>query len=286
MCRFTLYLGEPIQLGALLVAPNNSLVHQSLHSPVNHIPVHGDGFGVAWYAPEISPEPAVFRCVTPAWNNQNLKHLTRVTQSPAILAHVRAASPGIGITEANCHPFSAGRLAFAHNGFLARFPSVRRHLANRLGETTYCAIEGSTDSEYIFALFRERYGSIRGLPGAKKLGQTLEAVVLELSELLQELEIEETSYLNLAVTDGEAAAAVRFTTGPTEEALSLHACTGKRYSIEKGDCQLSSSTDGAGAVLISSEALCDDSAWITVPPQHVLTASGNGTLDIYAVASA
>lgn len=276
MCRFTLYLGEPIVLGALLVAPKNSLVHQSLHSEILTARVHGDGFGVAWYAPALSPEPAVYRCVTPAWNNANLRHLTRVTESPAILAHVRAASENSVISESNCHPFSAGRLSFAHNGYLSEFPKVRREISNRLGEKTYGAIHGSTDSEYIFALFREHYGRRGGPPGTDKLAGALRDTVRELQTILEELDVDVTSYLNLAVTDGEVAAACRFTTGPAEEALSLHVCVGKRYSIEAGDCQLSHSVEGSGAVLISSEPLCEDEAWKTIEPNHLVTATAGG----------
>lgn len=290
MCRFTLYLGEPLLLASLLYAPKNSLVHQSLHSPIHKppapcgkvekIPVHGDGFGVAWYAPGVTPEPAVFRCVTPAWNTENLKHLTRVTRSPAILAHVRAASEGLAVSEANCHPFVAGRLSFAHNGYLAEFPRVRRRIADRLGETSYAGIQGCTDSEYLFALFRERYGARAGPPGSEKLGATLAALVEEVTGILTELEVEDTSYLNMAVTDGEHAAVCRVTTGPPDEALTLHACTGKRYSVESGDCQLAGSDEGAGAVLISSEALCADSAWQTIPPNHLCLAAADGTLEV------
>lgn len=276
MCRFTLYLGEPIVLGALLVAPKNSLVHQSLHSEILTARVHGDGFGVAWYASALSPEPAVFRCVTPAWNNENLRHLTRVTESAAILAHVRAASKDSVISESNCHPFAAGRLAFAHNGYLSQFPKVRREISNRLSERTYSAIHGSTDSEYIFALFREHYGRMGGAPGTAKLAGALRATVEELRSLLEELEVDETSYLNLAVTDGEVAAACRVTTGPPTEALSLHVCVGKRYSIEAGNCQLSNSEEGSGAVLISSEPLCEDEAWKTIAPNHLVTATAGG----------
>lgn len=280
MCRFTLYLGEPILLRSLLVEPRNSLVHQSLHSPLPSAPVHGDGFGVAWYQPGLSPEPAVFRCVTPAWSSDNLRHLARVTESPAILAHVRAASAGSTISETNCHPFVAGRLAFCHNGYLASFGRVRRRLSDALGETTYGAIQGSTDSEYLFALFREQYGRTPGPPGAAKLGEALRATLATLEDFLAELEVEEASFLNLAVTDGEAAAACRLSTGDAPAVLSLFVCTGKRYSIESGRCQLADSAEGEGAVLISSEALCGDERWQEVPPGHMVLADRRGALEV------
>ncbi|MEM9490023.1 MAG: class II glutamine amidotransferase, partial [Myxococcota bacterium] len=115
MCRFVIYLGPPIPLSHLTTLPTHSLIHQSYKAREREEPLNGDGFGVAWYAPELSPEPALFRDVTPAWNNENLRCLAQVTRSRTILAHVRAATQG-SVLQTNCHPFSAGPLAFMHNG--------------------------------------------------------------------------------------------------------------------------------------------------------------------------
>ena len=91
MCRFVLYVGDPIPLAALVTEPANSIIQQSVHSKELDEPLNGDGFGVAWYAPQVAPEPAVFRSITPAWSNQNLLHLARFAHSGCMLAHVRAA---------------------------------------------------------------------------------------------------------------------------------------------------------------------------------------------------
>ena len=101
MCRFVLYLGPPIRLGALITEPTHSLIHQSLKSEERAEPLNGDGFGVAWYGPESGAMPARFRSVTPAWSNENLKDIARVVESGCILAHVRAASRGHTAGEAN-----------------------------------------------------------------------------------------------------------------------------------------------------------------------------------------
>ena len=92
MCRFTLYLGPKIRLSSLVVEPKHSIIDQSFHSQSQEEPLNGDGFGIAWYAPGLSEEPALFRSVTPAWNNSNLLELARVVESPLIFAHVRAAT--------------------------------------------------------------------------------------------------------------------------------------------------------------------------------------------------
>ena len=54
MCRFVAYLGRPTFLENVLVNPKNSIVMQSLHARETNLRTNGDGFGVGWYAPEIS----------------------------------------------------------------------------------------------------------------------------------------------------------------------------------------------------------------------------------------
>lgn len=108
MCRWAMYLGPEIPLSWLLTDPEHSIIHQSYRAELREEPLNGDGFGVAWYAPGLA-EPAVFRSIQPAWNNTNLIDLARVTTSGTILAHVRAASPGLGVQEANCTHFGAAR---------------------------------------------------------------------------------------------------------------------------------------------------------------------------------
>lgn len=92
MCRFVLYLGRPIHLSSLITEPENSLIHQSFDSHERDEPLNGDGFGVAWYAPEATADAALFRSITPAWSNQNLARLARAVKSPCVLAHQKAPS--------------------------------------------------------------------------------------------------------------------------------------------------------------------------------------------------
>src|SRR3954471_18211514 len=98
MCRFVLYQGVPLTIASLVTDPSHSIINQSVKSLESDEPLNGDGFGVAWYTPELSLRPAVFRSVSPAWSNMNLLDLGRVTRSSCILAHVRAATRGIPVT--------------------------------------------------------------------------------------------------------------------------------------------------------------------------------------------
>ena len=103
-------------LSDLVLKASNSLVDQAIDASFhpgfaqrfNHT-VNADGFGVGWYH-EHSAKPALFKDTEPAWSNSNLREICNVTKSRCIIAHVRAASPGMGVHLPNVHPFKAGRL--------------------------------------------------------------------------------------------------------------------------------------------------------------------------------
>jgi ergothioneine biosynthesis protein EgtC len=270
MCRFALYLGPPITLDTLITKPVNSIIHQSFHSHERTEPLNGDGFGVAWYVPELSRMPAVFRSISPAWNNANLLNLARVTFSECILAHVRAASPGLPVTETDCHPFSHGRFALMHNGSIAGFQRVRRPLLESLSDEAFAVVKGTTDSELMFALFLDHHRRLAGRDAAEAMAAALEATIRQVVETVEEAGISEPSYLNLAVTDGRRAAASRFTTGAPSGAASLYVHEGKRYVCEDGVCHMVSPDVGQGAVLVCSEPLSEDAGWDKVPPNHLV----------------
>jgi glutamine amidotransferase len=48
---------------------------------------------------------AVVCCLLPCRNNENLGRLSCKITSPLVFAHVRAAYPGMPVSEQNCHPF-------------------------------------------------------------------------------------------------------------------------------------------------------------------------------------
>ncbi|EFA78277.1 putative glutamine amidotransferase [Heterostelium album PN500] len=156
MCRFIHYLGPPIKISSIVTEPSHGLVQQSLHSTCPGVHLNADGFGIAWFVPEISPNPAVFKDITPAWSNINLRQLARVTKSGCIMSHVRAASAG-AITTNNCHPFTYKNLSWMHNGTVSYFPKLKLKFYNMLSQSALESIKGTTDSECIFALFITNY---------------------------------------------------------------------------------------------------------------------------------
>jgi len=270
MCRFALYLGPEITLDLLATRPKHSIVHQSFHARERSEPLNGDGFGLGWYVPDLSNEAAIFKSVSPAWSNVNLRHLARVTRSNCILAHVRAASPGIPVSELNCHPFSCDTLTFMHNGSLAGFPRLKRTIVNRLSDRSFDGLTGSTDSEHIFSLFCDRFKEIHMDDPADRLAATMTTVIAELENMRRAADISEFSYLNLAVTDGCNAVVSHFVSDSHVAPPSLYVHTGKSYTCEGNICRMIEPEGSGGAVLVASEPLSGDPGWDAVPPNSLL----------------
>ena len=271
MCRFALYLGSEITVSSLVTEPENSIIHQSFHSHEREEPLNGDGFGLAWYVPEISEEPALFKDISPAWNNLNLLNLARVTRSSCVLAHVRAATHGLPVTRLNCHPFTWGHFAFMHNGGVAGFKKIRRPLLGRLSEEAFDLISGSTDSEHVFALFTDHYKKTSdGQSRIEAMASALTAAISDVEELTREAEVDEPSLLNLAVTDGKCAVVSRYISSSPEKANTLYVHSGRHYVCEEGVCRMVDPDEGTGAVIVASEPLSDDKGWDPVPPNNVV----------------
>jgi predicted glutamine amidotransferase len=153
MCRWLAYMGEPLRAATIVLDSKHSIVAQSLDSPLGAETVNGDGFGFGWY-PSDAPsgsEPALFHSVEPAWNNENLRELTRAIASPLFFTHVRAAA-GPPIQQTNCHPFRYENWMFMHNGAISGWPALRRDLTVAIDPSLYPHVLGTTDSEVLFHL--------------------------------------------------------------------------------------------------------------------------------------
>ncbi|MCA9282476.1 MAG: class II glutamine amidotransferase [Phycisphaeraceae bacterium] len=281
MCRFVLYLGPPLTLGSLFVEPSHSLIKQSIHALERDEPLNGDGFGVAWYAPDISPEPASFRSITPAWNNRNLLQIARVTRSPAIMAHVRAATQGLSVAETNCHPYTHARFAFMHNGDLGEFTRIRREMLALLSQRAFSAIQGSTDSEHIFGLVLDRLLANSG-ETVEQLAEALVDGVDHAVTLSRSVGPDVHSYLNIALTNGTCAVACRYTTDKPEHADSLYIHTGRKYVCRDGVCEMIAPEAGQGAVIVSSEPLSEDPGWQKMPVNHLVLINTDRTTELRA----
>lgn len=268
MCRFALYLGEEILLSSLLTEPDHSLIHQSYQSEEREEPLNGDGFGVSWYAHDVSERPATFKDITPAWNNLNLLNLAPVTKSSCILAHIRAASPGLPVIQLNCHPFTWRHYTFMHNGYLEGFQRYKRALLRDLSDESFELVKGSTDSEHIFGIFVDRLRALERDDPTEAMHIALQQTIESVESYRRQAGIEGSSFLNLAVSDGHAAVVSRFVSDPQEKANTLYVHVGNRFVCRDGVCLMPG--DGRGAILIASEPLHDSDDWIGVPNNHMV----------------
>src|SRR4051794_2716867 len=89
MCRWMAWVGQPVLVDELVFKSEHGIVDQSLHARMGAEPTNGDGFGLGWYG--TGEGPAVYRSVSPAWADANLRELAAHVESPLFFAHIRAA---------------------------------------------------------------------------------------------------------------------------------------------------------------------------------------------------
>ena len=274
MCRFALYMGTPIQISALVTDPSHSLVHQSYHAKEREEPLNGDGFGIAWYAPEISRAPGLYKDISPAWNNRNLHGLSRVIKSSCILAHVRAATGGTAVNYANCHPFTRDQFSFMHNGAIGGFSKIKRALRHKLSDEAYSGIEGSTDSEHAFALMMDHYNAARAtnIESRQAMQLAMQKSIADIKALKSSMGETSPCQLNFVFCDGQNAIISRYTSGEPEKANTLYYWQGKDTASAQGLHRFQDTcAEHSNALIIASEPLTQDNRWVPVPSNNLLT---------------
>lgn len=284
MCRFLTYTGAPLLLADLLYRPTNSLIMQSYHAREREEPLNGDGFGVGWYVPEIDPTPCIQRSVTPAWSNRNLQNLSAKTRATCLFAHVRAASPGLAVMEANVHPFAYDRFMWMHNGSVAGWHQIRRRLRESLKDEFYDMILGTTDSEHAFGLFLDLLHVPFGEASGADIRHALVATIARLNQLTRDAGITEPSFYNFAVTDGRSTVASRYCSGAGIPGASLHYSRGLRFEcLPDGLCDMHPvpRDERAAAVIVASERLTEDPTdWEAVPDNHTVTVNPDSSVKV------
>jgi predicted glutamine amidotransferase len=284
MCRFVLYLGEEIMISTLVTEPAHSILQQSFQAKEREEPLNGDGFGIAWY-PQRSREPAVLKEVNPAWNSLNLRNVAKVTSTTCLLAHVRAATPGLPVHQLNCHPFSWGELSFMHNGAIGGFSAFKQELVGDLQRESFLDIDGSTDSEHLFALVKEAWIAGEGHAPLARLETALREAIERSESLRVAAGQAEPSYLNLVLSDGRCAVVTRYVSGASAPAASLYLNRGARYACEDGVCRAHETGGGGGAVIVASEPLGPDPGWQPVPENHLVRIDEHLGVDVVAIES-
>ena len=257
MCRYAAYLGEALTLDALVYKPSHSLVHQSTEAMESLTRINADGFGVGWYAPEISPVPAVFKDISPLWNNRNLGSIAGKIRSGCIVAHVRSAKSFDPVTQENCHPFSRGRLLWMHNGDIPGRARLTRQVGRLADDTLLASIRGNTDSEMAFTLFLTFLESpLVEAPGVEALAAAMSRTLCQIAEWHRSPTETRPLEANFCVTNGSEVVASRFAVSDNP-APTLH------WIESRG-------ADGEPSVYVASEPLYPDDDWQTLDESSLL----------------
>jgi predicted glutamine amidotransferase len=202
VCRWLAYHGSPILLDELLYKPKHSLIDQSLNAKLGPHTTNGDGFGVGWYGD--GEEPALYKGVDPAWNDENLRELSRVIRSRLVFAHIRA-STGTPVQQTNCHPFRYGKWLWMHNGLINDFEEIKRELVLGISPAFYRGIKGTSDTEVFFFL-----ALTFGLEDDPVLA--VERAVGFIEEVGQRCGIAYPMRMSVAATDGKTVWGFRYST--------------------------------------------------------------------------
>ena len=256
VCRILAYLGEPLPVHSLLFDTDNSLVRQSYSPRMMNTFLNLAGFGMkAWDPASHRPEePFTYRATALPSFDRNLRFISSKVASTCLVAHVRGVtySGEAVVADTNLHPFHFGgtRLVLAHNGHLRQFARMRYALVEHVRPELARHIEGTTDSEWIYALILSQLDDPYGLPDTRELADAVAGALRILRTVRAEHGIDTSSPVNLCVSSGRAVVATRlsFDYGwypPEDEMLetdlpfvSLWYAIGGEYAERDGDWQM------------------------------------------------
>jgi glutamine amidotransferase len=290
MCRLLAYLGEPLPMQTLLFDTDNSLVRQSYSPRMMNTFLNLAGFGMkAWDPVSVRPEdPFTYRATTLPSFDRNLRSLSSKLAPTCVVAHVRGVtySDEAVVADTNLHPFhfAGARVVLAHNGHLRQFPRMRYALVEHVRPELAQRIEGTTDSEWIYALVLSQLDDPFGLPESRELADATADALRIVRKVRVAHGIDTSSPVNLCVSTDRAVVATRlsFDYGwypPEDEMLetdlpfvSLWYAIGGKYTKRDGHWQMTAG-DPPRSVIIASEPLTTDhSSWLEVPEYSMLTA--------------
>lgn len=245
MCRFLAYTGPDVSLSEFVLDAPHSLSVQA-YAPKHQSSgtINADGFGAGWYAPDRRPEPGLYRSDKPIWSDTSFASFSPLIRTSNLLAAVRDATPPLPVEVSNTPPFTYGGYLFAHNGRVEGFfEGTGAHLKKLISDAAISSLIGSTDSELIFAILRERLADL----------DPVEAMRRTISEVLGVSD----ARLNLVLHDGWQITAARH-----KDSLFV----------------LEGSTRRPGAVVVASEPFDDDPAWSEVEEGSIVSAYCGGTV--------
>jgi glutamine amidotransferase len=248
------------------------------------------GFGMkAWDPTSVRPEePFTYRSTTLPSFDRNLRYLSSKLAPTCVVAHVRGVtySERNVVADTNLHPFHfpGACVVLAHNGHLRQFERMRYSLVEHVRIDLAQHIEGTTDSEWIYALVLSQLDDPFAVPETRELADATAGALRILRKVRAAHGIDTSSPVNLFLSTGRAVVATRFSFDygwypPEDEMLetdlpfvSLWYATGGEYAQRDGTWQMTAA-DPPRSIIIASEPLTIDySSWLEVPEYSMLTA--------------
>ena len=234
MCRVLAYLGEPLPLAHVLFETDSSLVRQSYSPRMMATFLNLAGFGMVAWDPRSAraEEPFTYRVTTMPAFDRNLRNLAGKLAPTCLIAHVRGVTYGEHemVAETNLHPFRfhGADVALAHNGHLRDFARMRYDLVRHFRPELAERIEGTTDSEWIYALALSQLEDPYGVPEPRELADAAAATLRLLREVRARHGIDTSSPVNMCLTTakGSSPRGSRSTTAgiPTRTPCSRRTC--------------------------------------------------------------
>jgi len=275
---------------SLLFDPDNGLVAQSYSPQMMNTFLNLGGFGLqAWDPGSIRPEdPFTYRATTLPSFDRNLRFLSAKLAPTCLVAHVRGVtySEEAVVADTNLHPFRfpGSRVVLAHNGHLRQFARMRYSLVEHVRPELAERIEGTTDSEWIYALILSQLDDPFGLPETRELAEATAAALRILRGVRAAHGIDTSSPVNLCVSTCSAVVATRFSFDygwypPEDEFLevdlpfvSLWYATGGEYAEQDGGWQMTPAEPPRSVIIASEPLTTDSSTWLEVSEYSMLTA--------------
>ena len=301
MCRVLAYLGAPAIVDDLLYRGDVSLVRQATDSRLMDL-LNLGGFGLAAWDPR-SPEPSrpfTYRTAGVPMFDRNLKALSEKVQAQALVAHVRGViyDPSERVGLQNVHPFlfDGAAFAMAQNGDLYDFERMRYDLLEHIPRDLIANVEGTTDTEWVYALTLAQLDDPMGPCTAQDMADATREALRIIRDVREQRGIQTQSPINLVLTDGRSLVATRyvfdygwypddgsFFAGEREhDFTTLWYTAGSGYGKADGEWRMG--TNGATtSVLVASEPLSEDtSTWMRAPEYTMLVAEPDrhGVIDI------
>lgn len=289
MCRlYALQATHPTRAACELLDAQNALLAQSRKDARGLSNPHGWGM-----ASLTNGTTRCVRQVEPASQSASYREQALRLEGTTLMGHVRRATVGEPSHD-NTHPFRRGPAFLIHNGHVPAFDDVRPRLLDRLADEHRYTIQGTTDSEHIFALLLQLRDEQPDVPihevtrravlilqawvrdAAENVHTGISSVPFDDLDTVSDEIIHNTLALNLLWTDGTWLGGARL----NRSLWSLRRTTSYVCPICGDDHTDAPPSEPYRATALASERITDED-WQRVPNGSVFHVADDGVLDHY-----